>query len=211
MVRESFNHQVKHLVSMQYSTVLLRHRALQDLLAGPELLHDELGTKLAEIRALAREHSDAQLRADPDAFPAVRRRKPPRRGRDEGAIPGRRALLMSAGLAPLRQLRPVRMLSREHPEAEIPAMDAKWYRLSRYDSAVVSMPDGTSAALYRRDPEQFKDLLAKTVEIHQRLAREWPQLAATYRGALAEVTSPATWAHTFGSDGSGDDGGGDRG
>ena len=36
MVRESFNHQVKHLVSMQYSTVELRHKALEDVLAGPE-------------------------------------------------------------------------------------------------------------------------------------------------------------------------------
>ena len=33
-------------------------------------------------------------------------------------------------------------------------MDAKWYRLARFDSAVVSMPDGTSAALYQRDPER---------------------------------------------------------
>jgi galactofuranosylgalactofuranosylrhamnosyl-N-acetylglucosaminyl-diphospho-decaprenol beta-1,5/1,6-galactofuranosyltransferase len=42
-------------------------------------------------------------------------------------------------------------------------MDAKWYRLARYDAAVVSMPDGTSAALYQRDPELFRDLLARTV------------------------------------------------
>ena len=35
MIRESFNHQVKHLVSMQYSTAELRHQALEDVLAGP--------------------------------------------------------------------------------------------------------------------------------------------------------------------------------
>ncbi len=50
----------------------------------------------------------------------------------------------------------------QHPEAEIPAMDAKWYRIARYDSAVVSMPDGTSAALYQRDPEKFRDLMKRT-------------------------------------------------
>ena len=43
-------------------------------------------------------------------------------------------------------------MSREFPEAEIRAMDAKWYRLAGYDSAIVSMADGSSAALYRRDP-----------------------------------------------------------
>ena len=63
-------------------------------------------------------------------------------------------------------------------------MDAKWYRLARYDSAVVSMPDGTSAALYQRDPALYRDLLRRTVEIHERLRREWPRLAAEYRAAL---------------------------
>ena len=36
LIRESLNHQIKHLVSMQYSTVELRHMALEDVLAGPE-------------------------------------------------------------------------------------------------------------------------------------------------------------------------------
>ena len=35
MVRESLNHQIKHLVSMQYSTVELRHQALEDVLRRP--------------------------------------------------------------------------------------------------------------------------------------------------------------------------------
>ncbi len=63
-------------------------------------------------------------------------------------------------------------------------MDAKWYRLASYDSAVVSMPDGTSAALYQRDPDHFRDLLRRDVEIHRRLHREWSELAARYRQAL---------------------------
>mgnify|MGYP000731184660 CR=1 FL=1 len=37
-------------------------------------------------------------------------------------------------------------------------MDAKWYRLASYDSAIVSMNDGTSAAFYQRDPEKFREL-----------------------------------------------------
>ena len=76
-------------------------------------------------------------------------------------------------------------------------MDAKWYRLARYDSAIVSMNDGTSAALYQRDPERFRDLLRKTIEIHERLRREWPRLAEEYRAALGEITSPEAWEETF--------------
>jgi galactofuranosylgalactofuranosylrhamnosyl-N-acetylglucosaminyl-diphospho-decaprenol beta-1,5/1,6-galactofuranosyltransferase len=61
----------------------------------------------------------------------------------------------------------------------------------------VSMPDGTSAAFYRREPDQFRDLLRRTIEIHERLYREWPSLSRRYRDALADVTSPETWASTF--------------
>ena len=69
--------------------------------------------------------------------------------------------------------------------------------IARFDSAIVSMPDGTSAAFYQRDPQRFRDLVKRTVEIHQRLSREWPRLAEQYRAALPEITSPETWAETF--------------
>ena len=65
MVRESLNHQIKHLVSMQYATVEMRHRALEDMLAGPYALHAQLPGKLAEVNALAKQFSDMQLEARP--------------------------------------------------------------------------------------------------------------------------------------------------
>ena len=198
MVRESLNHQIKHLVSLQYSTVEIRHQALEDVLAGPYGLHEVLPHKLADVNAFRKQFTDAQLHVDPDTFPSVRRTKPPRKGKGPGSdIPGRLSQLMTAGLAPIRQLRPVRDMSKEHPEAELTAMDAKWYRLASYDSAIVSMNDGASAALYRRDPEHYKELLRKTIAIHAQLHREWPRLAAEYRAALADITSPEAWEKTF--------------
>jgi galactofuranosylgalactofuranosylrhamnosyl-N-acetylglucosaminyl-diphospho-decaprenol beta-1,5/1,6-galactofuranosyltransferase len=197
MIRESRNHQIKHLVSMQYSTAELRHQALEDVLAGPGHLHADLPTKLAEVNAFRKQFTDARLEADHDAFPPVRRTKPPRKGRDGTGIPGRWGLLATAVLAPVRQLKPPRDLSREFPESEVPAMDAKWWRLASLDSAVVSMNDGASAALYQRDPERFRELTRKTVEIHERLRREWPRLAAEYRAQLGAISSPEAWDETF--------------
>ena len=197
MVRESRNHQIARLVSMQYSTVELCHQALEDLLEGPDHLHAILPTRLKEIRELVKPYPDAQLETDRDAFPPVRRTKPPRKGREGPDIPGRWTLLMTAGKAPLRQLLPPRPLSQRYPEAEIPAMDAKWYRLARYDSAVVSMNDGASAAFYHRDPDRFRELMAKTLAIHERLKREWPRLAKEYREALPRITSPEAWEDTL--------------
>ncbi|WP_110182718.1 glycosyltransferase [Nocardioides solisilvae] len=197
MVRESFNHQVKHLASLQYSTAELRHRALEDVLAGPRRLHADLPTKLGEVNAFRKQFSDAQLHVDRDELPPVRRKKPPKKGKSDIEIPGRLSTLVQAGLAPIRQLRPVRQMSRTNPEAELTAMDSAWFNLVKYDSVVVSMNDGSSVALYQRDPELYKDLLRRTVDIHLRLHREWPRLAAEYRAALAEVTSPEQWAKTF--------------
>jgi galactofuranosylgalactofuranosylrhamnosyl-N-acetylglucosaminyl-diphospho-decaprenol beta-1,5/1,6-galactofuranosyltransferase len=197
MVREDLNHTIAHLVSMQYSTVEIRHLALQDVLAGPHGLHDLLPTRLAEVNAHRKQFTDAQLHADREAFPEVRRTKPPKKGRDTFEIPSRLSTLVSAGLAPLRHLKPTRELSRSYPEAEIRAMDAKWYRLASYDSAVVSMNDGTSAALYQRDPEKFRELVGQTAHLHERLLREWPRLAAEYRAALGSITSPEAWEKTF--------------
>ena len=58
-------------------------------------------------------------------------------------------------------------------------------------------PTARSAALYQRDPENFRDLLKRTLEIHPRFRREWPRLAEEYRAALGDITSPEAWEKTF--------------
>ena len=197
VVRESFNHQVKHLFSMQYSTAELRHLALEDVLAGPEALHGQLLTKLPELQAKRKEYADAQTSPDPEAFPPVRREKPPKRGQDPTQPKGKLGQLVSAATAAVRQTRPVRELAARHPEAALAAMDAKWWMIAQFDSVVVSMPDGTSASWHQRDRAEFQDLLRRTIDIHQRLHREWPALARRYRQALPDIVSTDQWAKTF--------------
>jgi galactofuranosylgalactofuranosylrhamnosyl-N-acetylglucosaminyl-diphospho-decaprenol beta-1,5/1,6-galactofuranosyltransferase len=198
MIQESLNHQISHLVAMQYSTVEIRHQAILDVLEGPRALHAALPTKLAEVREFVQNFTDARLQKDPDSFPPIKREKPPKRGKADGIeIPSRLSQIVSAGIAPLRHLTAPRKMSREFPETELTAMDAKWYRLAKYDSAIVSMNDGTSAAMYQRDPDKYRELLKKTLAIHAQLRREWPRLAAQYRAELAEVTSPEAWDETF--------------
>ncbi|WP_432476992.1 glycosyltransferase [Nocardioides sp. GXQ0305] len=198
MVQESLNHQIKHLVSMQYSTVELRHKALLDVLDGPEALHAKLPTALPELKELVKGFDDATLVADPSALPEVKRHKLPRRGKEASPVISGRAATVQALLQPLRQLRAPREHAHDFPEAEVMAQDAKWHKIARYDSAIVSMPDGTAAAFYRRDREKFFDLLKRTLAIHRRLRTDWDDLAARYRAALPEITSPEAWERTFG-------------
>ena len=159
-------------------------------------LHGKLGSRLGEVRELRKGFDDATLAPHREAFPEVRLEKPRKRS-DYSKILGLKAQLVSAGLGAVRQFRPAKPLSRDFPQANLPAMDARWYHLAKLDSAIVSMPDGTSAAFYKRDPDEFRDLLRRTIELHERLYREWPALSARYREALHDVTSSETWESTF--------------
>lgn len=98
-------------------------------------------------------------------------------------------------------------MAQEFPEAELASMDSAWFNLVKYDSAVVSMNDGSSVALYKRDPAHYRDLLKRTISIHRRFHADWPQLAQQYRDALSDITSPQAWDETFApwTDGEGED------
>jgi galactofuranosylgalactofuranosylrhamnosyl-N-acetylglucosaminyl-diphospho-decaprenol beta-1,5/1,6-galactofuranosyltransferase len=199
IVRESFIHQVKHLLAMQYSTAELRLQALEDILSGPGHLHRQIGSRLPEVRAMRMEHTDAQTKPHADAFPRPRLLKPPKRGHDPSDPQGQLAQLRTATLGTIRQLLPVRDLARRHPEARVAARDARWWRLVGLDSAIVSTTDGTAASWYRREPREFQRLLRRTIRIHEQFALEWPRLAKEYRSALPELTSMHQWESTFGA------------
>jgi galactofuranosylgalactofuranosylrhamnosyl-N-acetylglucosaminyl-diphospho-decaprenol beta-1,5/1,6-galactofuranosyltransferase len=76
-------------------------------------------------------------------------------------------------------------------------MDARWWMLAQFDSAVVSTTDGTMSSWYHRDRSKFADLMRRTIDIHQRLYREWPELSRRYRAALPQVVSEEQWHKTF--------------
>jgi galactofuranosylgalactofuranosylrhamnosyl-N-acetylglucosaminyl-diphospho-decaprenol beta-1,5/1,6-galactofuranosyltransferase len=198
MVQESFNHQIKHILSMQYSTAELRLRALEDVLSGPDHLHATLPTALSEIRQVRSGFTDATTKPDPDAFPAPKRKKPPRRGVEPTKPKGKARILLTAAVGAARQLLPVPHEATAHPEVTVPAMDSYWWRLSGLNSAVVSTRDGTAASWYQRDQHTARDLMTRTVEVHNRILKDWPSLREQYREAAPEFTGAQAWLTTFG-------------
>ena len=197
VVRETGYMDVKHLISMQYYTAKGRVMALRDLLRGPDHLHDLLPTKLPEIRAMAKEFPDAQVQPEPEAFPAPVMHKPPRRGQGFRA-PSYATLMPWAAKTVLKQLiKRVPQTSQEHPQAYIAHQDNKWWRMSQYDSAVVTNAEGTGASWYKRDPRQVRELLAEAVQLNAEILRNWQRLSEQYRAALPEITSLETWRRTF--------------
>jgi hypothetical protein len=66
------------------------------------------------------------------------------------------------------------------------------------DSATVSNADGSGVAFRKRDPQQFRALLARTITLHRRLIAEWAVTAQRYRAAIPTLTSVESWDRVFG-------------
>ena len=188
---------LKHLLSMQYAPAEMGLMAIEDILEGPQRMHRDLRMRLGGSNALRKQYDNSIAKQDLDQFPAARRKKPPRKGKSPSTPVGLVARAKTMALGGVRQLLPVRDLSKSHPEANIPHVDLKWWLVMQFDSALVSSADGTSAAWYKRNPPMARDLMTRSVALHARLAREWPTLAKTYQEALPELASPKRWAETF--------------
>ena len=200
---------LKHLVSMQYYTIQGRLLGQRDLLAGPSQLHDLLVTRNAEVRGMAKEYSDSQLKPEYETFPPIRTTKiakpPRRRARNEDdpreALPineSRLRLILKGGFAVLRQFLPMDEHATENPQVHIPHKDNKWWNTAQWDSALVSNAEGTGLSWYRRQPKMTKALMGESVSNHVKLLQNWDRLAAEYREALPRITSLEAWEATFG-------------
>lgn len=197
VLKESQFADIKHIVSMQYATVEGRQWALDDLMAGPDHLHEMLNTRLPEIRGMLSQHQDTVFKSDPEAFPTPKMAKPPKNGRGFSK-PNLVTLLPWTAKTVIRQLFvPVNELSKEYPQSKVAHQDNKWWTVSQYDSAVVSNAEGTGASWYRRSPEKVRNYLAGSSRRHASLLKEWKNLREVYQKALPEMTSVESWRKTF--------------
>ena len=197
VVKESQFMDVKHLISMQYYTEAGRLMAQKDVLDGPDALHPSIGTKLPEIRAMAASFDDAAAKKDPELYPPIHVDKPPRKGRPFSE-PHRLLLPAWTAKTLVKQLvTSPKQRAAENPQATIPHLDAKWWRLSAYDSALVSNAEGTQVSWYKRDPRQVREMLAEAITAHLALHRGWNTLRDRYREAAPRITSFEAWERTF--------------
>ncbi len=196
LIAESLERQLQALLSMQYSTAALRALAIEDVLRGPAHLHAEIGTKRAQLREFRLQYADAREEADLDSFPPARRRAP-EAVKSSTTPTNRLNLLAKAASGTVHQFRRPRKGAAQRPQVALAGLDAGWWVLANLDSALVSTADNTAAAWYKRDPRLFRSLGLRSIALHRRLRRRWPRLAAEYRAAAADITSPERWRETF--------------
>ncbi len=197
LLSDSLKLNVKHLISMEYSTEALRNLALEDVLAGPAHLIEQLPRRLGEVRALMATFPDAVQHVDQSAFPAPQPRNVPNFDRMSQS-PSHRQLLKLAGSTVLKQVfSPPDVRDAVAPQAHLSSAQRQWWRVSQYSSVLVSNPDSTGVSWHQRRPDVMRAELLRTSQLVARVAREFPRLREVYRSALGHLTSLATWGEVF--------------
>ncbi|HEX5121316.1 MAG TPA: glycosyltransferase [Pseudonocardiaceae bacterium] len=197
LVMHSLKSAFKHLLSLEYSTVAVQERAIQDFMAGPQRLFELLPSALPEVNKQRAEFDDGRVLESARQFPlptmdavrAERFLKAPKN-------PITKIKILSQGL--VHNLVPPKPQHHERPQLNIAARDARWFLLSRIDGATVATSDGRGVAYRKRNPKTFWLLLTRSLAAHAQLAREWPKLRRQYRNARPELTSLESWARVFG-------------
>lgn len=200
LLRHSRRMDLKHLMMMQYYPVALRHRALRDVLSGPEHMRRTLATAMPAARALAADFPETVVHRDTGVPMRSRRGRvvfAHRRANDLDNPTGLRLRWFTVTTLISHWFHSPRPENVAHPEVEFGKGDAHWWRLPVFDSALVSSADGSGKTIYTRDRGAFRRMLVESVRLHRRLRREWPALAARYRGARDELTSLPSWQRTF--------------
>ncbi|MFD1147631.1 glycosyltransferase [Saccharothrix hoggarensis] len=196
LLKQGLKLSLRHLLSMEYSTVAVQQKAIEDFLAGPSKLFDSLRTALPEIQQLRKSYSDAQV------LPSAREFPPPTFDmvRAEAMLkpPVNPAVIAAkASKALLHNLRAPEEHTTERPQINVPATNARWFLLGNLDSATVSNADGSGVAFRKRDPKEFRQLMSRAVRNYRRLGQEWPRLKRMYRDAMPELTSVESWRKVF--------------
>jgi galactofuranosylgalactofuranosylrhamnosyl-N-acetylglucosaminyl-diphospho-decaprenol beta-1,5/1,6-galactofuranosyltransferase len=188
LIKSSIKATMKHLLCLEYSTVAIQNKAIEDFLAGPEHIFSILESALPEVRALRQQYPDAVVLPGATALPApsgrTRVHKPP-------VSPPAIGLRLARGL--IHQLRTADPEAHTRPQLNVPTQDARWFLLCNVDGVTVTTADGRGVVYRQRDRAKMTGLLKASVRQHIRLARRYDHMRKVYRQALPELSSRGKW------------------
>ena len=200
LLRHSRRVDLKHLMMMQYYPVALRHKAIRDILSGPEHMWRTLATAMPDARAQAANFPETVVHKD-SGVPLRSRRGMQvftrLRTHQFDSPTGWRLRWFTASTLVAHWLHSPQPANVAQPEVEFGKEDAHWWRVPIYDSALVSAANGSGKNIYVRDRAAFRRMLIDSVRLHRRLRKQWGALSRRYRDAAADLSSAQRWATTF--------------
>jgi galactofuranosylgalactofuranosylrhamnosyl-N-acetylglucosaminyl-diphospho-decaprenol beta-1,5/1,6-galactofuranosyltransferase len=188
LVRSHLKATLKHLVCLEYSTVAIQNKAMDDFLAGPEHIFSILESALPEVHRIRKEYPDAVVLPAASALPAPvhqsQAMKPPGNPLSLGFRLVRGVMHNMTAADPAHH---------ERPQYNVATQDARWFRLCLVDGATVTTADGCGVVYRQRDRSKMVSLLMASLRRQRQLARRFDELRRTYRAALPVLSSPQTW------------------
>lgn len=188
LVRSHLKATLKHLACLEYSTVEIQNRAIDDFLAGPEHIFSILESALPEVHRLRKAYPDAVVLPAASELPAplnmTREMKPP-------VNPVTISYRLARGI--LHNMKAADPAHHVRPEYNVPTQDARWFRLCTVDGVTVTTADGCGVVYRQRDRARMLSLLFQSIRRQRKLTRRFDEMRRVYREALPVLSSKQKW------------------
>ena len=189
----------KNLLTMDYYTVAMKHAAIKSVLAGPDRLHADMVDRLARVRSLAADFTEAKPIRDFATIPHFPARDIPsvKLGTVETGPTGLGFVAWLARQVIRHAVRSPHRGATKRPDAHLPYQDARWHTVPEYDSVLITNAEGSAVSWHVRDPRRFRTMLRRSIRLERVVRRRWPELSRQYRASLGPITSAERWKQTF--------------
>ncbi|MGH3636509.1 MAG: glycosyltransferase, partial [Mycobacterium sp.] len=188
LLRSHLKATLKHLACMEYSTVAIQNKAIDDFLAGPEHIFSILENALPEVHRMRKAYPDAVVLPAASELPAPSRRhkamKPP-------VNPLAIGYRLARGV--LHNATKADIVYHQRPQLNVPTQDARWFLLCTLDGATVTTADGRGTVYRQRDRAKMFALLWQSLRRLRRLAARFDDMRRVYRDALPMLSGKQKW------------------
>jgi galactofuranosylgalactofuranosylrhamnosyl-N-acetylglucosaminyl-diphospho-decaprenol beta-1,5/1,6-galactofuranosyltransferase len=188
LLRSHLKATLKHLLCLEYSTVAIQNKAIDDFLEGPEHIFSILESALPEVHRIRRGYPDAVV------LPSATELPPPsgivgRVGEPKSA-PAKAIRLVRGVLHNLTKADPSHHM---RPQLNVPTQDSRWFLLCNVDGVTVTTADSRGVVYRQRDRAKMFSLLAQSLRRQRKLGRRFDEMRRVYRDALPVLSSTQKW------------------
>jgi galactofuranosylgalactofuranosylrhamnosyl-N-acetylglucosaminyl-diphospho-decaprenol beta-1,5/1,6-galactofuranosyltransferase len=180
---------LKHLACLEYSTVAIQNKAIDDFLAGPEHIYSILESALPEVRRIREAYPDAVVVRSSTELP------PPSAQLAKKIDPPVAKLSIAYHLVRgvLHNLKKADPAHHQRPQLNVPTQDSRWFLLYRYDGVTVTTADSRGVVYRQRDRRKMLSLLLGSLRRQRKLGARFDEMRRVYRDALPVLSSKQKW------------------
>jgi galactofuranosylgalactofuranosylrhamnosyl-N-acetylglucosaminyl-diphospho-decaprenol beta-1,5/1,6-galactofuranosyltransferase len=176
-----------YLVSMRYGLAATLIMAVEDFLAGPDILRDGGVQAVAAVRKLRDEYPET-ARHPAYGLPGIAATATPVTA--AAPTPSKPRLVLAKRLI-------WQLIRRPQSSAAISARDSHWWHVSLFQTAVVTDPSQHGVRVRRLDQALMRKLGIQGLRVLARFLRAQPRVRRAYRAEMPVLTSSQNWQRLF--------------